>query len=82
MADCVPNNLLGSDESGGQQKIQQVVGKITALWENHCKLWLFSLSSIRTPAAVGMELNQNSEYSGAQLQGGKTHIDQLLLFIQ
>ena len=44
---------------------------MTVLCQNHCKFWLFSQSSIRTPAAVGMELNPNSEYSGTQLQGGK-----------
>ena len=63
------------------KKIQPAVGKITVLCQNHCKLWLFSQSSIRTPAAVGMELNPNSEYSGTQLQGSQTHMDQLLLFI-
>ena len=63
------------------KKIQPAGGKMTVLCQNHCKFWLFSQSSIRTPAAVGMELNPNSEYSGTQLQGSQTHMDQLLLFV-
>ena len=65
-----------------RKKIQPAAGKIAVLCQNHCKFWLFSQSRIGTPAAVGMELNPNSKYSGTQLQGSKTHMDQLSLFIR